>query len=74
MVLKILNVEGHQNFTIGSKERAFLMIKTLSFSTLFLRLIIPFRKVESQIEQLQQDSLRKSCEMTLVSEMVILAQ
>ena len=37
-------------------------------------LVLPFRKAKSQIDQLQKDSLGKSYEIILVSEIAIFAQ
>ena len=67
MVLGILNLEGHQNCMNGSKITAFCMY--LIFSDVFL---LPFQKVKSQINQLQNESLGKSNENTLFSEFAIL--
>ena len=60
---------------IGSKVKAILMKKVHFYIRNFVNIfLLPFIKVESQIDWLQKDSLGKSNERTLVSEFAILAQ
>ena len=67
----ILNVKAHQNFMIDSNGKAILMKKICVFYTInFVNiLILPFKKVESQINQIQNDSLGKTHENTPVTDL-----
>ena len=51
-----------------------LGLKVFTDQFLLNVLLLPFTKVESQFDQVQQDSVRKSIEIILISKFAVLAQ